>query len=494
MDSTFAARWRARLPYLLLAIVGLVYAKCLPTFFVQDDFWFLRDTYKPFSTRLMLAGGLPEYLRPIPTYWLPLLNRHLWGLSPFGFHISQMLCLLATVYALYSITLRWTKSSLAASVAAIVYGLSKVHLYNVCWVAGGIDTTAGCFMALTLLAIVRYEQSGGSLASIAVASALALLSKESAIIVIIAWVGAVLTRAAARRFLPPESDQAANSSSGMDRGHRLAALAGWFCQRELRITLLLSGIVVAYMALRVSLISIRPELGLDLARFKYLIKSSIISILPIIEPRTPISKAWILLPLTIAAGAFLLPPARRAHEAMVALLLWLSHAAIFAVSVNMPPLLQLYYAHFNVIGLALLAGLCCAGLLERCSRQWVRLPMHATLVVLLGAYAYQSAVVVRESIETNNSMALFKARYSLEAYNQLRYQIGVRPYHSVVFLGASEEMWWAMGMGDMFISMFPGVEAHFDGKKGYQAPPGVKTDDATLVVRQVSEFQFDVVR
>jgi hypothetical protein len=55
-------------------------------------------------------------------------------------------------------------------------------------------------------------------------------------------------------------------------------------------------------------------------------------------------------------------------------------------------------------------------------------------------------------------------------------------------------MWWATGFGEMFISMFPGIEPHFDGKKGYVAPPKIKTDDATLVVRQVSEFKFDVVR
>ncbi|HEX5444700.1 MAG TPA: hypothetical protein VFW87_12750, partial [Pirellulales bacterium] len=247
-------------------------------------------------------------------------------------------------------------------------------------------------------------------------------------------------------------------------------------------------------ALRLSLISTRPELGLDFARFKYLIKSSIIAILPVIEPFTPIHKAWILLPLAIAAGAFLLRPARKAHEAALGLLLFLSHAAIFAVSVKLPPMLALYYAHFNLIGLALLAGLCCAGLLQRCDWRWTVFPLRAAAVSLLAVYAYQSAAVVRESIATVHAAPLSNARYSLAAYQQLRSLMGDRPYRTVVFLQASEEMWWATGFGDMVLSMFPGAEARFDGKRDYHASPDIKTDDTTLVVRQVSEFDFQVVR
>jgi hypothetical protein len=472
---------RGRLPWLLLCFVLVVFAKCLPTFFVQDDFWLLRDTLKPIPSRVMLTGGLPEYLRPIPTYWLPLINKQLWGLSPFGFHISQMVCLLAAVYALYRVVFRWTQSSIGASAAALVYGLSKVHLYNVCWVAGGIDTTAGCFTALALLAIVRYEQGEGSLWSIGVAYAIALLSKESSIILVAAWGGAVAVRLIVARLWPADGAPQPTGIGGSLRAER-------------RIALLLAGVMLGYAIMRLSLISARPELGLDFARFKYLIKGSIIAVLPIIEPITPISKAWILLPLATAAGAALLRAARQAHEAALGFLLWFTHAAIFAVSVKLPPLLQLYYAHFNVIGLALLCGLCCAGLVQRWSVKWAAIPVRWAAVLLLAAYAFQSAAVIRESIATSRSSPLYTARYSLKAYTQLRCWIGERAFRSVVFLQPSETMWWATGFGQMFVSMFPGIESHFDGRNGYHAPPGVKTDDATLVVRQVSEFDFEIVR
>lgn len=201
-----------------------------------------------------------------------------------------------------------------------------------------------------------------------------------------------------------------------------------------------------------------------------------------------------MLPLTIAAGAFLLRPARKAHEATLGLLLFLSHAAIFAVSVKLPPSLSLYYAHFNVIGLALLSGLCSAGLIQRCKWRPMVVPMRAAAVLLLAAYVCQSSAVIHKSIATAHAAPLFSARYSLAAYQQLRTLIGDRPYRKVVFLQPSEQMWWATGFGEMFQSMFPGVDAQFDGKKGYRAAPEIKTDDTTLVVRQISEFDFQVVR
>lgn len=480
------------LPWLLLLIVVVAYAKCLTTFFVQDDFWFLRDTFKPLPNRAMLTGVLPEYLRPVPTYWLPLLNRIVWGMNSCGFHVSQMICMLATVYAIYRIVFRQTESSMAASVAAIIYGLSKVHLYTLAWVAGGIDTTAGCFMTLALLAIVRYEQGDGSLWPIGAAIAIALLSKESAIILVGSWAGAVLVRALLRRFLP--SSMGTDDNWFGDESSRRPTVAGWLTRKELRIALLLAGVVSAYVLLRINLIHARPELGLDFSRFWRLIANSIVAILPIIEPVEPIKNVWVVLPAAIAAGAFLLRPVRKAHEAALGLLLWLSHAAIFAVSVKLPPQLELYYAHFNVIGLALLAGLCCAGLLERCDWRWMAAPLRVAGVLLLGAYAYQSTAVVRESIATAHSAPMYSARYSLSAYNQFLYLIGDHPYHTVIVIEPSEHMWWATGFGDMFLSMFPGVDARFDGKKGYQACAEAKTDETTLVVRQVSEFNFEIVR
>lgn len=492
-NSDRGALWQKRLPIFILIVVGVVYAKILGTFFVQDDFWFLKDTLKPPTLRLMLAGGLSDYLRPIPCYWLPLLNRHLWGLSPFGFHISQMVCLLVTVYALYCVAYRLTQSVTAASITAIVYGLSKVHLETLSSFAGGIDNTAGCFLALTLLAIVRYEQREGSLWSIGIAWALALLCKESVVILIVSWGGAVIVRSLVARFLPSETDDV---GAGQDGARRPSgdAVRDWFLPSELRTGLTLAGVFAAYTLLRISLIVPRHAFGLDFDRFKLVIKHSLASILPVANYLTPISEAWILLPLALGAGALLLRPPRKAHETALAIFLWISHAAIFAISIKMPQVIFPYFAHFNLFGLALLSGLCCAGLLQRFKGSWAAVPLQTAVVLLLAVYAFKSATVIRTCIAASTSTPMWTARYSLQAYNQLSFYISDHPFREVVFLDASEEMWWATGWGDMVASMFPGVDAHFDGKKGYQAEADVKSDDKRLVLRQVSEFKFDVVR
>ena len=507
------------LPFFLGLIVLLAYGRILPTFFVQDDFWFLKDTLRPFPNLLMVTGGLPEYLRPVSTYWFPLLNKYLWGVNSFGFHFSQMVCLLLTVYALFRIVLRLTRSATAASVAALVYGLSKIHLSTLGWLAGGIDNVAGCLMALTLLAIIRYEQGEGALWPIGVACLLALLSKESTVILIAAWLGATVVRAILVKFLPPQATPEPAAGNGgrwtVDGGrkenspstvhqppntarpaprpaeqvpHPLPA------RRELWIGLLLLGIVIAYAILRMSLVANKSTWGLDLARFGYVIRSSILAILPIAEPTQPIAKLWILLPLAIIAGAVLLRPWHAAHEAVLGFLLWVLHAAIFAVSINLPSGLQLYYAHFNVIGLALLCGLFCAGVLRQVKPGWTARAVHATILALLALYGYQSFVVVRQGIEHANAPALFEARYSEQAYTQLRcFMTGAAP-NTIVFLNVSELMWWSMGKGDLVPVMFPGVQAKFDGRDGFQAPPEAKTDATTLVVRQTSEFGFAVVK
>jgi hypothetical protein len=495
--SACQGRWnnlcRTCVPFLPLVIALVAYAKILPTFFVQDDFWLLRDTLRPFPNRFMLTGGLSEYLRPVTTYWFPLLNRYIWGLDPCGFHLSQMACTLLTIYALYRIIFRLTQSSMAGLVTAIIYGLSKVHLYTLCWIAGGIDNAAGCFLALTLLAIVRYEQGQGSLWPIGIACTLGLLSKESTIVLVIAWAGAVVIRSLLAKALPEAVGSRAAPTDGAS-GQAATESRGWMSVTELRTGLLLAGIVAVYAVLRMSLLSTHAEWGFDLDRFKYIIKSSIMATLPIPELSMPIGKVFLLLPLSVAAGALLLRPLGKAHEAVLCLLLWVLHAAIFAISIKLPPGLQLYYAHFNVIGLALLSGICCAGVLEHFRRRGAMLPVQMAIGLLLGTYTCCSAAVVRQGIANASSPAMLEARYSRSAYNQLSGFLADRPYRSVVLLATSEAMWWSMGKGDMFLSMFPGLDARFDGRDNYQAEPNIRSDDKILVVRQTSEFGFEVVR
>jgi len=107
-------------PFLWIMLAFLAFRETLDVFFVQDDFWFLEAVNQPLPNRMMLTGVLPDYLRPLPTFWFMLANRGLWGLNSIGFHLVLIGFFSATLYLVYSLTRSLTGSCLTASAGAVV--------------------------------------------------------------------------------------------------------------------------------------------------------------------------------------------------------------------------------------------------------------------------------------------------------------------------------------------------------------------------------------
>src|SRR5262245_58157597 len=147
--------------------------------------------------------GLPQF---IPSYYRPvvflslLLDRALWGSRLVGFHLNVWLLhglTAAIVFLLMRAVIpdRQGEGSLRSQAGALVAGLAfavhPVHAEAVAWIMGRADILAALFAGLALLAAARSSRptppgdparSPVAAVAVALASALALLSKESAIV------------------------------------------------------------------------------------------------------------------------------------------------------------------------------------------------------------------------------------------------------------------------------------------------------------------------
>jgi tetratricopeptide (TPR) repeat protein len=188
------------------------------------------------SLTWMFSGSLLGHYHPLT--WLSLaLDRAVWGLDPFGFHLTSLLLhalntglLVHLLFRLLRLSLRGSTSAspaltgAAALIAGLFYGLHPLRVESVVWVTERRDVLSGCFAILTLLLYLRARADGErrSLRPALAAFLAALLSK-----------GLVLTLPVvmlALDYCPLGRLGRERSESGKDRGGGLAG--GWNLFRE----------------------------------------------------------------------------------------------------------------------------------------------------------------------------------------------------------------------------------------------------------------------
>jgi len=223
------------------------------------------------------------------------------------------------------------------------------------------------------------------------------------------------------------------------------------------------------------------------------LQSSLVGLLPFSLDPNQLPVIWLLLPIAGLALLAYSKPAARLADVFLTGLLWLLPAGLFLFT-QRPAVMYPYYAHFSLIGLALMVSLWVAALVEWIGRYRSQPILLIGLTVLLIVYAAISALNVFQGVRTAQSPALKQARYSEAAYDQITEFLDPGAYQEIVFLDTSEVMWWSMGKGVMIPVMFPGLTAHFDCYDGYLAQPGITTTPAILVLRMVSESEFKLVR
>jgi tetratricopeptide (TPR) repeat protein len=229
--------------------LGLVVAVALAAYLNSLDGHFLYDDRYQILKNPTLAdlGNIPRMFtqsvwqfmnasseEAVGSYYRPLfnavliLNYHLFGLDPGGWHAVSVLLHLGVTAGVFAVARQWALSTETSAAAALLFGLHPTHVESVAWASGVPDPLAGVLLVGALLA---YERARGRRAPGLVAASLALaflatLTKETAV-VFPAFVGM-------RELLDGEEGEAAAT--------RLA--------RAVRRALPYGAVALAYLAMR----------------------------------------------------------------------------------------------------------------------------------------------------------------------------------------------------------------------------------------------------
>ena len=182
---------------ILVLVTFAVYANSLGNDFVFDDESVIQGD--PSITSL---SNIPDFFtgekgfhKVIGAYFRPVVSASytidysLWGLKPFGFHLSNVLIHIASVFLFFALmrnifrTSRSEFKEYAVLTGALLFAVHPVHTEAVSWVSGRTDALACVFYLAAFLYYLKYsgKPSGLNAAAVMVLYSLALLSKEMAV-------------------------------------------------------------------------------------------------------------------------------------------------------------------------------------------------------------------------------------------------------------------------------------------------------------------------
>ena len=171
----------------IVAATVLVYLNAFGNAFLWDDRLLVVDNTaikhwgniaRIFTHALFPEGIQSRYYRPLQTFTY-LVDYHLWGLRPWGFHLTNTLLHAGTAVLLYRFGTVVLGDPLAALVAALLFAVHPIHTEAVTYVSGRSDPLAALCM---LAAALWFLRGGGRLVLSVVAFLLALLAREAAMV------------------------------------------------------------------------------------------------------------------------------------------------------------------------------------------------------------------------------------------------------------------------------------------------------------------------
>ena len=115
------------------------------------------------------------------------LDYRVWGLEPFGYHLTSLLLHVLNITLAYAVARRLVGGGTGALVAALVFAVHPLQVEAVVWVAGRKTLLCGTFALLALLSYMRSSKLDGSpngrnfLAASWLLLGLALLCKASVV-------------------------------------------------------------------------------------------------------------------------------------------------------------------------------------------------------------------------------------------------------------------------------------------------------------------------
>jgi len=176
---------------LLVGATLLIYAKALFSPFIWDDHGLIVNNelikspgnLAPIFQRNVLGGSEESFYRPLQMLSYKF-DARLWGLNPFGFHLSNILLHAATGIALFFLIDALFAQRAVSFLTALFFLIHPIQTESVVYISSRADLLVALFILLSCLCYERYLVRGKKrlLAGACVFVAAALLSKEYAVI------------------------------------------------------------------------------------------------------------------------------------------------------------------------------------------------------------------------------------------------------------------------------------------------------------------------
>ncbi len=156
--------WKLALSVILIALVTLIsFLGSLDNGFVNwdDDLYvtqniLIRDLSWNNIKAIFLSPVVKMYVPLVPLSFS--LEYALWGLNPFGYHLTNLLLHLGNSLLVFVLVLRLSGHLLAALVASLFFGIHPLHVESVAWVTERKDMLSTLFFLGALLFYLRYQE------------------------------------------------------------------------------------------------------------------------------------------------------------------------------------------------------------------------------------------------------------------------------------------------------------------------------------------------
>lgn len=196
--SFFSSDWNVYsvAVFALLAIaIGFLYSPIFNANFQGDDFGIIKYMYFNFQSFLTIEGmriwlaSLPylpflPYFRPVLQLFY-IVDYTAWGLSPLGYHITNLTLHLLTSFLIFVLAWQLTRERLSAAIAGLLFAIMPIHVEAVSWFAAHADGfgTLWYLVAIVFFILFRRQARTVFLVISIVATMLSLLVKEVAVTV-----------------------------------------------------------------------------------------------------------------------------------------------------------------------------------------------------------------------------------------------------------------------------------------------------------------------
>lgn len=147
----------------------------------RQEFLNFSNIGKIFSNTVF-GEGRDQFCRPILNLTF-LVEKYLYGTKPFGYHLTNLLLHLFSVFSLFLLfTLKYDKKK--TFIVCVLFACHPAVVQAVAWIPGRNDSLLALFIILSLYFFIKYNEKNksGYLLSYLFCFVLALLTKETAIV------------------------------------------------------------------------------------------------------------------------------------------------------------------------------------------------------------------------------------------------------------------------------------------------------------------------